>query len=76
MNFPYDNSMSLYRSTIVVQSNRISIRIYIQIEQKLASNQTVSIERNEKLVSEFTNNSIFLLFIYIVRNIIVFLINF
>lgn len=76
MHFSDNDPMSFDWSSVIMQSDRISISINIKIEHHLISNQTVRVKCYEKLISKLTDNCLLLLFINVVWDIIVLLINF
>lgn len=76
MNFSYDDTMSLDRSSIIVHANRVSAGICIEVKHHFFSNNALGVESHKKLISKFTYNGLFHRFVDIVRNIVILLINF
>lgn len=75
MNFLDDDSMAFDRSSVVMQSDRISAKVRVVIEAKLFSYDASWIESNEKLISKFAHDSIFHWFVDVIRNVIVFFVD-
>lgn len=76
VDLPYDNSMSFDWPVVVVQSQRVAAGVNIQIKNQLFTNDTFWIKGNEKSICQFANNCVFHGLIYVVRHVILLLVNF